>query len=32
MKDVEDIPTSVLDEINIIPVNQVDEVFKLALK
>ena len=32
MKDIEDIPTSVLAEINIIGVNQVDEVFKLALK
>lgn len=32
MKDIEDIPTSVLDELNIIGVSRVDEVFKLALK
>lgn len=32
LKDIEDIPTSVLDELNIIGVSRVDEVFKLALK
>jgi len=32
LKDIEDVPASVLEELNVICVKQVDEIFKLALK